>query len=150
MLTNTLTGSLASWVECLRMVRKTGVQSQVESYQRLKKRYLILPCLPLSILRYVSSIKWSNPGERVASPLHLGVVAIEKGAFGSPSTTVANLTYKKDLGLDRLKWLICHKIKPSQIDLTLILFLSFFLVAFYQFLCPVFALNQETVTHQVV
>ena len=26
-------------------------------------------------------------------PLHLGVVAIEKGAFGSPSTKVANFTY---------------------------------------------------------
>ena len=26
-------------------------------------------------------------------PLHLGVVAIEKGAFESPSTKVANLTY---------------------------------------------------------
>ena len=26
-------------------------------------------------------------------PLHLGVVAIEKGAFWSPSTTVANFTY---------------------------------------------------------
>ena len=25
--------------------------------------------------------------------LHLGVVAIEKGAFGSPSTKVANFTY---------------------------------------------------------
>ena len=28
-----------------------------------------------------------------APPLHLGVVAIEKGAFWSPSTTVTNLTY---------------------------------------------------------
>ena len=28
-----------------------------------------------------------------ASSLHLGVVAIEKGAFGSPSTMVANFTY---------------------------------------------------------
>ena len=27
-----------------------------------------------------------------AHPLHLGVVAIEKGAFWSPSTTVANFT----------------------------------------------------------
>ena len=27
------------------------------------------------------------------TPLHLGVVAIEKGAFGSPSTKVANFTY---------------------------------------------------------
>ena len=26
-------------------------------------------------------------------PLHLSVVAIEKGAFGSPSTKVANFTY---------------------------------------------------------
>ena len=29
----------------------------------------------------------------VAPPLHIGVVAIEKVAFGSPSTTVANFTY---------------------------------------------------------
>ena len=27
----------------------------------------------------------------ICPPLHLGVVAIEKGAFGSPSTMVANL-----------------------------------------------------------
>ena len=31
--------------------------------------------------------------ERSSAPLHLCVVAIEKGAFWSPSTTVANLTY---------------------------------------------------------
>ena len=29
---------------------------------------------------------------RSSAPLHLGVVAIEKGAFWSPSTTVANFT----------------------------------------------------------
>ena len=34
------------------------------------------------------SWEWSS-----APPLHLGVVAIEKGAFGSPSTMVANFTY---------------------------------------------------------
>ena len=33
--------------------------------------------------------------EGVAPPLHLGVVAIEKGAFGLPSTMVANFTYLK-------------------------------------------------------
>ena len=33
------------------------------------------------------SREWSS-----ALPLHLGVVAIEKGAFGSPSTMVANFT----------------------------------------------------------
>ena len=34
------------------------------------------------------SREWSS-----AFPLYLGVVAIEKGAFGSPSTMVANFTY---------------------------------------------------------
>ena len=58
-----------------------------------KKWFLIPPCLTLSIIRYISRVKWSNPGKGVALPVHLGVVAIEKGAFGSPSTTVANLTF---------------------------------------------------------
>ena len=33
------------------ITRETWVQSQVESYQRLKKWYLMLPCLKLSIIR---------------------------------------------------------------------------------------------------
>ena len=53
-------------VWCLPMVRETGVQSQVESYQRLLKWYLIPPCLTLSIIRYASRVKWSNPGKGVA------------------------------------------------------------------------------------
>ena len=57
---------------------ETWVQSQVKSYQRLKKWYLMLPCLTLSIIRYGSRVKWSNPG---------------KEAFGLPSTMVANFTY---------------------------------------------------------
>ena len=32
-------------------------------------------------------------GEELRPPLHLGVVANQKGAFGSPSTTVPNFTY---------------------------------------------------------
>ena len=48
------------------MVREAGVQSQVESHQRLKKWYLIPPCLTLSIIRYRSRVKWCNPGRRVA------------------------------------------------------------------------------------
>ncbi len=74
------------------MVRETGLQSQVESYQKLTKWYLMPPCLTLSIIKYGSRVKWSNPGKGVAPPLHIGVVAIEKGAFGSPSTNVANFT----------------------------------------------------------
>ena len=37
--------------------RETWVQSQVESYQRLKKWYLMPPCLTLSIIRYGSRVK---------------------------------------------------------------------------------------------
>ena len=48
------------------MDRETRVQSQVESYQRLKKWYLIHPCLTLSIIRSGSRVKWSNPGKGVA------------------------------------------------------------------------------------
>ena len=49
-----------------RMVQETGVQSQVESYQRLKKWYSMPPCLTLSIIWWGSRVKWSNPGKRVA------------------------------------------------------------------------------------
>ena len=40
-----------------------------------------------------TKVKWSNPGKGVAPSLQLDVVAIAKGAFWSPSTTVANVTY---------------------------------------------------------
>ena len=56
---------MARWLECSPMAQETWVQSQVESYQRLKKWYLMTPCLTLSIIRYGSRIKWSNPGKRV-------------------------------------------------------------------------------------
>ena len=46
--------------------------------------------------------KWSNPGNAVAVTLHIGEVAIEKEAFGLPSTKVANLT--KLFILDRNNW----------------------------------------------
>ena len=44
---------------------ETWVQSQVVSYQRLKKWFLIPPCLTLSNIRYVSRVKWSNPRKGV-------------------------------------------------------------------------------------
>ena len=34
------TGPLTSWLECLPMARETRVQSQLESYQKLKKMVL--------------------------------------------------------------------------------------------------------------
>ena len=35
-----------------------------------------------SIIRQGSKVRWSNQGKGVPPPLHLDVVAIEKGAFG--------------------------------------------------------------------
>ena len=42
---------------------------------------------------YKVRVKWNNPWKVVVPPLHLGVVAIEKGAFGLPSTMVANFYF---------------------------------------------------------
>ena len=76
--------------ECSPMVQETSVQSQVKSYQRLKKSYLMPPCLTLSIIKVQIKGKWSNPGKGVAPlPLQIGVVLIEKGASGSPSLWLA-------------------------------------------------------------
>ena len=61
--------------------------------QRLKKWYLVLSCLALGSIRYGSRVKWSNQWNGVEPSLHLSVVAIKKGAFGSPSTKIANFTY---------------------------------------------------------
>ena len=61
---------------------------------KVLKWFMIPPCLTLSNIRYVLRAKWSNPGKRVAPPLHLGVVAIEEKAFWSPSTTTTT-TFKK-------------------------------------------------------
>ena len=42
----------------------------------------------------VSRVKWSNPGKGVKPyPTPRFLIAIENGAFWSPSTTVANFTY---------------------------------------------------------
>ena len=70
------------------MVRKTEVQFLVESYQILKKCYF----MPLCNQSYKVWIreKWSNPRKGVAPFI---IVAIEKGTFRSPSTTIANFTY---------------------------------------------------------
>ena len=63
-----LIGSIISLtrLECLPVVWETGVLSQFKSYQRLKKWYFMPHCLTLSIIRYISRVKWSNLGNGVA------------------------------------------------------------------------------------
>ena len=77
------------------MAEKTRVQSQVESYQRLKKK-MVLDTSLLNTQHYKVCIEGKvkkSGGRSSALLLHLSVVAIEKEAFGSPLITVANFTY---------------------------------------------------------
>ena len=65
----------------------TGAQSQVEAYQRLKKWYSLLNTQHYKV--WIKS-EWNNSGKGITpSP---SVVAIEKGAFWSPSIMVSQLT----------------------------------------------------------
>ena len=50
------------------------------------------PCLTKHYKEPVKD-KRSNPRKGVESTLYLGIVAFEKGALGSPSTTAANFIY---------------------------------------------------------
>ena len=68
-LNSTPTRGIRLWVEYSPKVWKTGVQYQVESYQRLKKCYMVAPCLTLSIKRYRTRVNWSNQGKRI-TPTH--------------------------------------------------------------------------------
>ena len=70
-------GSFAYWVECSPMGWETEVQSQ-----RLLKWYLIPPSLTLSIIRHVSRVKWSNPGEGVAPSPTPRCSSYWKGSLG--------------------------------------------------------------------
>ena len=82
---------LASYISP--MAREIWVQSQVESYQRLKKWYLMLSCLTLSIIRYVSRVRWSNPGKGVAPSPTLRCSSYRKGSLRVTLDYVANFTY---------------------------------------------------------
>ena len=77
-----------------------SIPGRVMPKTQKKKWYLMLPCLTLSIIRVrikskvEQSKEWNN-----ALPLLLDVVAIEKGAFGSPLAKIANFTYLYVSGL---------------------------------------------------
>ena len=75
------------------MARETRVHSQVESHQKLFK--MVLDASLLNTQHYKVRIKGKVEQSRDRSNAlpYLGVVAFEKGAFGSPSTTVANFTF---------------------------------------------------------
>ena len=95
------TGPLAKRLECLPVARETRIQSQVESYQRFKKWYLMSPCLTLSIIKYGTRVKWSNP---------------EKGVSRFPTPRCSSywkgsLRFTLDYGRQLY---LCHQVKSFQ------------------------------------
>ena len=90
-------------LECSPMARETRVQSQVKLYQILKKWYLIPPCLTLSIIRYVSRVKWSNPGKGVAPSPTPRWSSHWKGIFRVALEYYRQLTY-----LQYLNWIFLN------------------------------------------
>ena len=73
------------------------VQSQVETYQRLKNWYLIPPWLTLSIIKYVSRVKWSNPGKGVAPCPTLQCSTNWKGSFRIANNNFTKKRIRGDL-----------------------------------------------------
>ena len=82
---------------------RSSIQSQV--IPKTKKWYLMLPCLTLRIIRYGSRENGAIQRMEQHPYLHPGVVAIEKGVFGSPSNQFANITFRGLLWF--LRWGFC-------------------------------------------
>ena len=58
-----------------------GSISRLSHTKKLKKWYLMPPCLTLSIIRYGSRVKWRNPGKGVASSPTLWCSSFRKGSL---------------------------------------------------------------------
>ena len=52
----------------------------------------LLTTIPQSITLTITPLGHPHQGKEQHPPLHFGIVAIEKGALGSPTTMVANFT----------------------------------------------------------
>ena len=109
------------------MALETWVQSQVESYQRLKK--MVLDASLLNTQHYKVRIKGKVEQSR-EGVVHIGLVAIEKGAFGLPSTMVANFTYFLTL----ITWYIKRQknIKPWICDTIIYIYIYIYIHTRYQ------------------
>ena len=62
-------------------LRKPGFNPTSSHTKDLKKWYLMPPCLTLSIIRYGSRVKWSNPRKGVAPSLTLRCSSYQKGSL---------------------------------------------------------------------
>ena len=55
---------LAKLVECSPFAQETDIQSQIKSYQRLKKVVLDTSLLNTDSIRYLSRVKWRKTKEK--------------------------------------------------------------------------------------
>ena len=117
-----MTGYFLAFLKDSPMARETWVQSQVESYQRLKKWYLMPPCLTLSIIRYGSMVKWSNPG---------------KGVAPFPTPWCSKLSKREPSGCPRL-W------SPTLLLLYIYIYIYIYESSYY----PSYGLNSTTNVHR--
>ena len=94
----------SEWVECSPIVMEDLGSIPGHVYQRLRKWYLIPPCLTLSNTRYVSRLKWRNPGKGVAPSPTPRCSSYWKG-----SILVALVYVRQYLFWDSFEW-FCLKI----------------------------------------
>ena len=92
-----------SWVRYSPMAWETGVQSQVELYQRLKKWYLIPPFLTLDYGRQLSLSKWFS--------LFLLVINRSSSVFGAFSKTLFLTGFRSELFDGHVTYVICIFLK---------------------------------------
>ena len=105
------TDPMAKWLESSSMAWETGVQSQTVSYQKLKK--MVLDIFLFDTQHYKVRIKGKVEQSRESSDWKgyigaIGVVAVEKGTFGSPLTTVVNFTFSYLLYKIWFGWVLWH------------------------------------------
>ena len=83
------------WIGIIVLANDSGDRSSILGWiiPKPPKWYLILPCLRLRIITYESRVSGAIQGKELCPPLHLGVVAIEKGGIRWPSTMDGQLLY---------------------------------------------------------
>ena len=81
MFTHTRTRTHTHWLSSRVFDCGPGDRGSISGWVILKKWYLIPPCLTLSIIRFVSRVKWSNTGKGVASSSTPRCSSYWKGSF---------------------------------------------------------------------
>ena len=96
---------------------RPGFNPRSRHTKRFLKWYLIPPCLTLGKISYVSRVMWSNPGKgEPPSPTPRCSSYWKGNILVAPdySRQLYFICIKKDLALNNLQQLMCHKTKSNQ------------------------------------